>query len=135
MEIELTEVYGSSYCLIGFAPTSLVNNNYGAAPTVYVTTGGGYGGLPNLPGGTFVSGTILMVAYNTANNQMFVGKNGVWPVDPVTGTGAPIPESSSTNRPRITFMKGTGMNALPTVGIFKSKTFTYPRPTGYSSIV
>lgn len=136
MEIALTALLAAArYWMLGIAADSTMATNYTASPGVYALSGAGYGGAMSIAGGGFVAGDVLMIAYDTSTNQVFFGKNGVWSVNPVSGTGAVIPGVSTAARPRLVFMKTASAYAAEALGVFKSSAgFSYPAPAGYVSL-
>lgn len=135
-EISFTTNPGGAgdYVMYGIAGDDDISTTYDS-PAIFPYNGAGYGGLPNIPGGAFKMSDTLMIAYKPATNEVFFGKNGVWPVDPVSGAGATIQGIPAGGAPRMCLMQGGGYPySQSEAGYFKSTSLSYPVPTGYIAL-
>jgi hypothetical protein len=133
-EVHITSGGGSEgNALFGLAGDASTGG-YNSVPSVYVYNGGGYGGYSVALNAGLANGDKLMVAYNAITGKVFYGRNGTWSIDPVSGTGATIPNvTAGSLAPRLIIMSGATLGST-VGGTFKSNSLTYSAPSGYSII-
>jgi len=125
-------VYNSGdFPLFGLARDTSTGG-YSNVPSIYAYDGTGYGGMT---GGTtltapFSSGDIIRIAYNASTNKVWIGRNAVWYLDPVSTAGSTIP---GTGNLRFIIMSGASFGSS-TTGTFRYYTAnTYSPPAGFTN--
>jgi len=139
LEIELNSTLG--YGMIGLARTALGDNiGYGTSSGVLQVYGINGNTYPTSSGGSlgsgWTSGTILRLAWDTTNMEIWMAKdNGSWfPNDPSTsGNSGYSMGGSSGDTFRLIFGGGSSSTAGYSGDILKDSTLTYSVPTGFSS--
>jgi len=131
-ELDITSA--ATNVLLGIAPESNTDTGYTDTDlqVVYSTTGNWFPGNDTAGSiGSFGSGDILMVAYDTTAREVWMGKNGTWGLDPASATGKSI---GGTGAFTFTLMSGSSSGASITADILLgTSNFTYTVPTGFAS--
>jgi len=129
-EIDITG--GGTYYLIGLADEGNTNPGYNDNDVLSVYTNGNWypGNVSGGITGGYGNGDTLMIAYDTTANEMWVGKNGTWSVDPASATGRTLNRSGA-----LTLVIGSGSSggSSITANILLSDNLTYSIPSGFSS--
>ena len=131
-EMSLTSV--NTEIMIGFAPESITDPGWNASSdlaAVYSANGNWYpGGSVNAVSGGYTNGDVLMLAYDTANRQVWVGKNGSWVTNP-SSTGKSI---GGTGEMTLIAGSAAGAGASLSANILVgSSNLNYSVPTGFSA--
>jgi hypothetical protein len=128
-EIDITG--GGTYYLIGLADEGNTNPGYNDNDVLSVYTNGNWypGNVSGAITGGYGNGDTFMIAYDTTANEMWVGKNGTWNVDP-SATGRTLNRSGA-----LTLVIGSGSSggSSITANILLSDNLTYSIPSGFSS--
>jgi hypothetical protein len=133
---EMTSPLSSKATMLGVCDATPNINGYGGSDahgwTIYNQNGRAYHLSANITGvPVSVSGTdVLMIGFDTTSGKLWFGRNGTWVGDPVAGTGAMY-----TGVPAPLYACGSFNTAGAELDLrVKASEFTYPPPTGFSSL-
>ena len=131
---EMSLTNAGSELMIGFAPESMTDPGWNVSPCVanYSANGNWYPGGSSTDGisGGYATHDVLMFAYDTANRQIWMGKNGTWGGSPST-TGKSV---GGTGEMTLVIGSGSGSGTSLTASIvLGSANLNYSVPTGFSA--
>lgn len=86
----------------------------------------------NLPD-HFVPGDTFMIAYDSATNKVYFGRNGQWSINPTSGAGITIPGSPGSNSTRIIIMSAATFHVTLSGRFRRAADLAYPLPSGFIS--
>lgn len=131
---EMSLTSAGSELMIGFAPESMTDPGWNVSPCVanYSANGNWYpgGSSTDAISGGYATNDVLMFAYDTANRQIWMGKNGTWGGSPST-TGKSV---GGTGEMTLVIGSGSGSGSSLTASIvLGSANLNYSVPTGFSA--
>ena len=131
---EMSLTNAGSELMIGFAPESMTDPGWNVSPCVanYSSNGNWYPGGSSTDGisGGYGTNDVLMFAYDTANRQIWMGKNGTWGGNPST-TGKSV---GGTGDMTLVIGSGAGAGTSLTASIvLGTANLNYSVPTGFSA--
>lgn len=128
---------GNAFVLVGAAKASFVVTNDYLGNTIdsvgYFGVDGTrfWNGSALAYGTAFTAGDVIGVAINFTSGKIWFAKNNTWQNsgDPVAGTGEALSGLSGEYFPALSFFT----NTYQATGRFKTASFTYSPPTGFSA--